>query len=88
MLKKHNLSNKYEMIRNGDKVKFTYLKMPNPLGENVIAFNDILPPEFGLHDYIDYDMQLQKTFISIVESITDVINWNIGNKTDLSDFFV
>lgn len=88
MLKTLDLTNKYEMIRNGDKVKFTYLKMPNPLGENVIAFNDILPPEFGLHDYIDYDTQVEKTFIDIVESITDVIGWNISEKTDLSDFFV
>ncbi|MDN4625451.1 hypothetical protein, partial [Pantoea agglomerans] len=46
LIDKHNLGDKYHKIRNKDKMKFVYLKMPNPLHENIIGFTEKLPPEF------------------------------------------
>lgn len=86
-LKKMNLENKYEPIKEGAKIKFVYLKMPNPLHENVIGFQDSLPVEFGLDKYIDYDMMYQKSFVDSMKTILDPLGWSIEERSTLEDFF-
>ena len=86
-VKEKRLDKKYTMIENGDKAKFTYLKMPNPTGENVIAFNTILPPEFDLHRYVDYEMQFNKAYLDPIRLILDVIGWSVEKKQTLEEFF-
>ena len=77
LLKTHNLQNQYQQIGDGDKIKFAYLTLPNPLRENVIAILDEMPSEFKLENYIDYETQFQKSFLEPIKSITEVINWKI-----------
>ncbi len=48
------------MIQEGEKIKYTYLKEPNPTGDSSIAMLTTLPKEFKLDNYIDYDRQFQK----------------------------
>ena len=86
-VKKQKLERKYPLIRGGDKVRFLYLKVPNTIRENTIAFPDKLPKEFGLHDYVDYDLQFEKTFIMPFKIIMDAINWNIKPVANLEEFF-
>jgi DNA polymerase elongation subunit (family B) len=43
-----NLTQKYEQINEGEKIKFCYLKMPNPVKENVLSVPNYLPPELGI----------------------------------------
>lgn len=86
-LKRYNLENKYESIGEGSKMKFVFLKMPNPINENVVGFIDKLPKEFGLHGFVDYDMQYEKSFIDAVKSITEPLGWNTEEKSSLEDFF-
>jgi DNA polymerase elongation subunit (family B) len=86
-LKKMNLDKKYQMIQEGEKLKFTYLKQPNPLKDSVISFPTRLPKEFGLHDYIDYDMQFEKAFIEPVKIVLDCIGWEVDKPTSLESFF-
>jgi DNA polymerase elongation subunit (family B) len=83
---KHNLKN-LEEIKSGDKIKFCYLKMPNPIRQNVIAFPDFLPQEFGLEQYIDYDLQFKKTFLDVIDPILDAIGWSSNKVATLEDFF-
>lgn len=86
-IKTKGLAKQYELIQDGNKVKFCYLKMPNPICENVIAFPNFLPTELGLHEYIDYEMQFDKTFKEPLKIVSDVINWKIENVSTLEDFF-
>ena len=75
LIAKQNLENKYQTITNGEKIKFCYLKKPNPMMQHVIASLGALPPEFNLDAYIDYDTQFQKAFLDPVKSLTDTIGW-------------
>ena len=61
-MKKYGLDKTMEEIKNGSKVKFCYLKLPNPILENVISFPQYLPKQFELETFIDYDTQFDKTF--------------------------
>jgi DNA polymerase elongation subunit (family B) len=60
-LAEHSLDKKYDKIQEGSKMKYTYLRKPNPLHENVIGFEDFLPKELMLDKYVDYDLQFEKT---------------------------
>jgi len=86
-LKKHKLTSKYEQIQSGNKMKFLYLKMPNPIIENVIGFVTVLPKEFELTQYIDYDIQFEKTFLDPIKIILDAMGWNAEKQNNLEDFF-
>ena len=52
-----------QVSREGEKIKFTYLKMPNHFKDMVISYPGRLPKEFGLDKYIDYDVQFEKSFL-------------------------
>lgn len=87
----------YRPISSGDKIKFIDLVSNNPTNSPVIAFPDELPPEFGLHDYIDRNIMFEKLFMSPLESFTIITDMNVryssvfrdlGNKGNLSDSLV
>jgi DNA polymerase elongation subunit (family B) len=86
-VKMKSLENKYQMLGDGDKIKFCYLKKPNPIHENVISCPSELPKEFGLERYIDYDTQFEKAFLDPIKSITDVLRWDLTDSATLEDFF-
>jgi DNA polymerase elongation subunit (family B) len=87
-IKQKGLSKKYPFINEGEKIKFSYLKMPNPFKETVISFPVRLPKEFDLQKYIDYDMQFEKAFIEPVKVISDCIDWTLEKQSSLEDFFI
>jgi hypothetical protein len=55
--------------------------------ENVISFLDYLPEEFGLHRYIDYDTQFDKTFLGVIDPILQAVGWNSKDIATLDEFF-
>jgi len=87
MLRVNNLTNKYSTIGDGEKVKFCYLKKPNPMGENVISYLQELPKEFGLLNYVDYNLQFTKTFLDPITSILNSIGWSHKKTHTLESLF-
>lgn len=87
LVKKHKLSAKYPLITNGDKIKFCYMDLPNPIDQNVFAAPGRLPPEFNMHSYIDYNTQFDKAFLEPIKTILDCIGWKTEQQLTLEDFF-
>jgi DNA polymerase elongation subunit (family B) len=88
LLEIYQLKHRFDVIRDGEKVKYCYLALPNPIQSNVISAPSILPSEFKLDGYLDYDVQFQKTFLAPVQSILTVIGWNHEPRQTLESFFV
>ena len=87
-VKKNKLTQKYSLINNGEKIKFCYLKRPNPIQENVISFIQQFPEELNLDKYIDYDLQFEKSFLEPLKIILDSIGWQAERTVNLESFFV
>jgi DNA polymerase elongation subunit (family B) len=87
MLRKLNLLNKYETIGSGEKIKFAYLKNPNPARDYVISCPNGLPKEFKMEKYVDYDIQFEKGYLSPIESIVKTIGWQTEKRATLEDWF-
>jgi hypothetical protein len=86
LLKQKGLNKIYEEIKDGDKIKFSYLRLPNPLKEDVIAFPEKLPKELDIVEYVDYNMMFEKTFMQPLTAITNLIGWRVEDEHNLEDF--
>jgi DNA polymerase elongation subunit (family B) len=86
-IKQNKLEMKYPLIKDGEKIKYCYLKMPNPINENVIGFIQRFPTELGLENFIDYNVQFEKTFITSLKAILDVIGWKTERVATLDFLF-
>lgn len=86
-LLKVNRLNRFAPVMEGDKIKFCYLKLPNPSRENVIAVPNTLPRQLDLDNYIDHDLQFDKAFLEPIKTITDAIGWQFEKQSTLEMFF-
>jgi DNA polymerase elongation subunit (family B) len=81
------LEKKYQLIQEGDKIKFLYLREPNPLGTHVITFAGEVPPEFKIREYIDYDKMFEKSFLEPLNSLLSCIGWQVKETASLEGLF-
>ena len=86
--KDKKLGRKYPLIKEGEKIKFLYLKTPNPIGNHVFAFPISLPPELDLHRFVDRRAQFEKSFLEPLNTIVNCIGWSAEKKHSLESFFV
>jgi len=86
-LKKKKLEKKYPIIQEGDKIKFVYLKVPNHIGDRVVAFPSSLPKEFDLNRFVDYTTQFDKGFLDPLSNILTVIGWSAEERNTLESLF-
>jgi DNA polymerase elongation subunit (family B) len=86
------LTLKYNKIYEGEKMKFVYLKKPNPMagmqGEDcVIGFTSKLPKEFDIDKYIDREKQFEKAFLDPLVTILNVIGWKHEYRNTIESLF-
>jgi DNA polymerase elongation subunit (family B) len=86
-LKELKLDKKYQPIRDGDKIKFVYLKTPNTIQEDIISFGQELPKELDLHKYINYDKQFEKVFLDPLQIVIQPLGWTVEEQSSLDQFF-
>ena len=87
LLKKYDLENDWEAMKDGEKGKFIYLREPNNIGTNVLSFNHTVPKEFNFSSYIDYEKQFSKAITEPMEIILNPIGWTPEKQNTLEDFF-
>jgi hypothetical protein len=87
LITNNGLEKKYQLIQEGDKIKFVYLREPNPLGTHVITFAGDIPPEFNLREYIDYDKMFEKSFLDPLNSLISCIGWQVKEQATLEGLF-
>lgn len=86
-IREKNLLDRYTPIQEGEKIKYIYLRTPNPIRDKVISFNGELPKELGLHAYIDYETQFNKTFLEPLNIILQAIGWKSERISSLEKWF-
>lgn len=87
LLETKELTNRYEPVKEGEKIKFCYLKLPNPVRENVISVVGTLPRVLDMDKYIDYDLQFDKAYVEPLKNILDTIGYSVKKKVNLNSFF-
>jgi DNA polymerase elongation subunit (family B) len=90
--KKIGIDKQYAAIKENDKMKFVFVKVPNPYGmagkDAVMGFINSPPKEFNLEKYIDRKKQFEKTFKEPLDNILQAINWKLNAEVSLESFFV
>jgi DNA polymerase elongation subunit (family B) len=86
-LRADKLTKRYELIREGEKIKFIFLREPNTFQSNVLSFASRMPSEWNMTTVIDYDMQFEKSFIEPLTIVLDCIGWRPIKESSLEDFF-
>lgn len=87
LLRKNKLDKKYEVIQEGEKIKFLYLKEPNHIRENCIAFIGKIPKELDIHRYVDYNTMFEKSFLEPIKQIIEGLGWKTEVTASLEDLF-
>jgi DNA polymerase elongation subunit (family B) len=87
LINKHKLNKKYELIKEGEKIKFIYLKEPNTIQSDIISFTNMIPEEFDIMKFIDYNTQYEKSFVEPLKIILDSIGWKSEHISTLEAFF-
>ena len=86
-VKKYKVEHKHPFIQEGEKIKFMYLKTPNPIHENCISFFGELPKEFGIEKYVDYQTQFEKSFLEPLKNVLQCIGWHHEKVITIGSFF-
>lgn len=82
-----SLTDQYQPIVSGDKVRVLPLKMPNKLREEIIAFKDRVPKEFEVDEVVDSEALFLKNYQTPLERFIAVLGWSREKRYELDEFF-
>ena len=77
MIDRFNISNDYEKISNGDKIRYFYVKQPNKYGLNAIGYKYYMPKEFKGVFEPDTELMFEKIIFNIIERFYDAVGWKM-----------
>jgi DNA polymerase elongation subunit (family B) len=91
-IKEFKIDDKHAEIKEGEKIKFLFLKQPNPLSgkkqeDCVIGYSAYLPKEFNIEKYVDRETQFKKSFLKPIHRIMDIIGWRYGETRAIEELF-
>lgn len=86
-IRRLGLEGKYDLITNGSKMKYVFLKQPNPARTPIMGFTSYLPKELNLDKYVDYDTQFDKVFLDPISIVMSAIGWTMKEQNSLDEFF-
>lgn len=87
LIKQMDLENTLQPIRSGDKVRYCYMTLPNPIKENVFTCPDTLPRELSdLAEFIDYATQFDKVFVKPMTALAKDGGLRMTDDIDINQF--
>ena len=87
LIDRFKLSKDWELIRNGEKGKFVYIRQPNHLGAEVLSYLTSIPEEFEARSYVDYNKMFEKVITDPMDGILEPIGWTVEKQLNLTEFF-
>jgi len=88
IIEEKGLTEKFEKIMDGNKIKIIHLQKDNPFGAEVLAYTDEeFLKEIDIIKYIDIETLWEKTVMSGLEIILEKINWSLKRNSIISDLF-
>lgn len=79
------LEKEYEPIHEGEKIRFTYLKVPNAFHTHVMSAPEGCPAEWKIEKWIDYDTMFEKSLVEPLEAILSCAGWSTAHTASLFD---
>lgn len=73
----------YEPVHEGEKIRFAYLREPNPFHVHVISAPEGCPPEWEIEKWVDYDTMFEKSLIEPLEAILSCADWSAERTASL-----
>lgn len=85
----HKLIDQYPIIQEGEKIRFVWLKSPNPFNSEVFGFLNRLPKDEMIQSLIDYETIYEKAFHKPLLEILERLNLSncVSKTSNLDDFF-
>ena len=81
IVQEKGISDTYELIAEGDKIKFVMLKLPNPIGENVFGFkNEKILFDTRLIKYLDKEEMFKTNFLQPLKLILEAVDIDLDKK--------
>jgi DNA polymerase elongation subunit (family B) len=84
-LERTGLTKEYEPVHEGEKIRFAYLKMPNPFHVHVMSAPEVCPPEWNIEKWLDYDTMFEKALVEPLEAILSCAGWSTVKTASLFD---
>lgn len=74
-----------EPIYEGQKIRFAYLRTPNPFGSHVMSAPDGCPASWQIENYLDYHKQWEKSLLEPLNAILECAGWSAIRVASLFD---
>jgi len=87
-VKLRGLEKEHDLIKEGNKIRFAPLRLPNPIQADVIAWENEFPNFLDLENYIDYNALFERAFLAAADRILGANKWTSKKVRTLDQFMM